>query len=41
MKVLQNAVSGTMESSDIQITIQPVDTTEIQIDLDSSVEKQF
>ncbi|MCF1601410.1 MAG: citrate lyase acyl carrier protein [Tetragenococcus halophilus] len=41
VKVLQNAVSGTMESSDIQITIQPVDTTEIQIDLDSSVEKQF
>ncbi|MDN6640339.1 MAG: citrate lyase acyl carrier protein [Tetragenococcus sp.] len=41
MEILQNAVSGTMESSDIQITIQPVDKDEIQIDLDSSVEKQF
>ncbi|AYW48228.1 citrate lyase acyl carrier protein [Tetragenococcus osmophilus] len=41
MELLQNAVSGTLESSDIQITIQPVDNAEIQIDLDSSVEKQF
>jgi len=41
VEILQNAVSGTMESSDIQITIQPIDASENQIDLDSSVEKQF
>lgn len=41
MEILQNAVSGTTESSDIKVTIQPIDSDEIQIELDSSVEKQF
>ncbi|HLQ39547.1 MAG TPA: citrate lyase acyl carrier protein [Tetragenococcus sp.] len=41
MEILQSAVSGTTESSDIKITLEPIETNEIQIDLDSSVEKQF
>lgn len=41
MKVLKSAVSGTMESSDIMVTISPGDTAGIEIDLNSTVEKQF
>lgn len=40
MKVLKAAVSGTMESSDIMVTIAPNDKG-IVIELDSTVEKQF
>ncbi|OFI46486.1 citrate lyase acyl carrier protein [Floricoccus tropicus] len=41
MEIKHTAVSGTVESSDIMITIAPNDTHEIKIDLESSVEKQF
>lgn len=41
MKVLKTAVTGTMESSDIMVTIAPNEGSGIEIDLDSSVEKQF
>ena len=41
MKVLKTAVTGTMESSDIMVTIAPNDGAGIEIELDSSVEKQF
>lgn len=41
MKVLKAAVTGTMESSDIMVTIAPNEGAGIAIELDSSVEKQF
>lgn len=41
MEIKQTAVAGTVESSDIMITLVPNDAHEIEIDLDSSVEKQF
>ena len=41
MKVLKTAVTGTMESSDIMVTIAPNEGAGIAIELDSSVEKQF
>jgi citrate lyase subunit gamma (acyl carrier protein) len=41
MKITQIAVAGTVESSDILITIEPIESEEIQISLESSVEKQF
>lgn len=41
MKVLKTAVTGTMESSDIMVTIAPNEGAGIEIELDSSVEKQF
>ena len=41
MKVLKTAVTGTMESSDIMVTIAPTEGAGIEIELDSSVEKQF
>ncbi len=41
MEITQNAVAGTIESSDIMITVNPNATQEISISLDSSVEKQF
>jgi citrate lyase subunit gamma (acyl carrier protein) len=41
VKIIKTAVAGTMESSDIMLTIQPIDSQEIHIDLESSVEKQF
>lgn len=37
----QNASAGTTESSDILITLTQNEVNEIQIELDSSVEKQF
>ena len=40
MKIVKNAAAGTMESSDILITVEPSDEG-ISIDLTSSVEKQF
>lgn len=41
MEIKQTAVAGTVESSDIMITLVPNDAHKIEIDLDSSVEKQF
>ncbi|WP_086313651.1 citrate lyase acyl carrier protein [Enterococcus sp. 7F3_DIV0205] len=41
MEIKQNASAGTTESSDILITLAQNDAKGIQIDLDSSVEKQF
>lgn len=40
MKIVKNAAAGTMESSDILITVEPSDEG-ISIDLTSSVEEQF
>lgn len=40
MKIVKNAAAGTMESSDILITVEPSDEG-ISIDLTSSIEKQF
>ncbi|MCI8802315.1 MAG: citrate lyase acyl carrier protein [Oscillibacter sp.] len=41
MKVLKAAVSGTMESSDIMVTVAPNEGGGLAIDLNSTVEKQF
>lgn len=41
MRVKKAAVSGTMESSDIMVTISPNEEGGIVIDLNSTVEKQF
>ncbi|MGM0217857.1 citrate lyase acyl carrier protein [Enterococcus sp. AZ126] len=41
MEMKQNASAGTTESSDILITLTQNEVNEIQIELDSSVEKQF
>lgn len=40
MKVVKTAVAGTVESSDVLVTIAP-QADGIQIELDSTVEKQF
>ncbi|KHD46287.1 citrate lyase acyl carrier protein [Streptococcus hongkongensis] len=40
MDIKQTAVAGSLESSDIMVTVSPA-TSGIQIDLESSVEKQF
>ncbi len=41
MKVSKTSVAGTMESSDIMITLEPNAAGQIEIDLNSTVEKQF
>lgn len=41
MKITKTAVAGTLESSDIMITVSPNTEEEISINLSSSVEKQF
>jgi citrate lyase subunit gamma (acyl carrier protein) len=41
MKLLNNSIAGTLESSDIQIIIEPKNETGIEVELNSSVEKQF
>ena len=41
MKIIQNSMAGTVESSDIQIRIEPNEEATIEIELKSSVEKQF
>ncbi|GAA0179635.1 citrate lyase acyl carrier protein [Clostridium sediminicola] len=41
MEIIQNGMSGTMESSDINILIQPNLQKGIIINLKSAVEKQF
>ncbi len=40
MRIVKSAVAGTMESSDILVTVEPSEE-EISIDLTSSVEEQF
>lgn len=40
MDIKQTAVAGSLESSDIMVAVSPA-TNGIQIDLESSVEKQF
>jgi citrate lyase subunit gamma (acyl carrier protein) len=40
MQITQTAVAGTMESSDIMITLEPL-SNGIEIELQSMVEKQF
>lgn len=41
MEILEKAISGTTESSDILITVEPNESNEISIDLKSDVEKQY
>ncbi len=41
MEIKKTAVAGTMESSDIMITIAPNEGNGIHIDLNSTVGKQF
>ncbi len=41
MKILKPAVCGTLESSDIQVTIRPNDGNGIEIDLESVVKTIF
>lgn len=41
MEIKKSAVAGTVESSDIMITVEPNEQQAITIDLDSSVEKQY
>jgi citrate lyase subunit gamma (acyl carrier protein) len=40
MKIIRTGIAGTLESSDIMITVEPGDGG-IEIDLQSQVEKQF
>ncbi|MEG1870835.1 MAG: hypothetical protein RR192_02425 [Peptostreptococcaceae bacterium] len=39
MKAIKNSVAGTLESSDIQIIIEPMENEGIEIELKSTVEK--
>ncbi len=41
MKIIRSAVAGTLESGDVMIRIAPLDTQEIDLQINSSVEKQF
>lgn len=41
MEILHTSVAGTVESSDIMITLSPPETAGIAIDLKSTVIKQF
>lgn len=41
LKIIKNSIAGTLESSDIQIMIVPKEEDGIEIELRSSVEKQF
>ena len=41
MKIKNAALAGTMESSDIMITLEPSKEKGLVIELDSTVEKQF
>ncbi|BDR55909.1 citrate lyase acyl carrier protein [Xylocopilactobacillus apis] len=41
MEIKKIAMAGTLESSDIQITLSPAENGGIQIDLDSAVASQF
>jgi citrate lyase subunit gamma (acyl carrier protein) len=41
MKLIKNSIAGTLESSDIQIIVEPTEEGCVEIELNSSVEKQF
>lgn len=41
MKITKTSIAGTLESSDVQITLMPNDKDNIEIDLESEVIKQF
>ena len=41
MKINQAAVAGTLESGDVMIRIAPLDSQDIDLQVNSSVEKQF
>jgi citrate lyase subunit gamma (acyl carrier protein) len=41
MKIIQPAVAGTLESGDVMIRIAPLASQEIDLQINSSVEKQF
>ncbi|HKM95626.1 MAG TPA: citrate lyase acyl carrier protein [Buttiauxella sp.] len=41
MKITHPAVAGTLESGDVMIRIAPANTQEIDLQISSSVEKQF
>lgn len=41
MEIIKTAVAGTLESSDIMITVSPNPEKTVIINLDSSVEKQY
>lgn len=41
MELKKTVVAGSMESSDIMVTLSPSDEKGIQIELESSVDKQF
>lgn len=41
MKIIREAVAGTLESSDVMVRIAPIDGKTIDLQLNSSVEKQF
>lgn len=41
MNIKNSAVAGTLESSDISISVSPSDRSEIELTLKSSVEKQY
>jgi len=39
MKLLKTAIAGTLESSDVMVTVEPAE--ELSVDLESNVAKQF
>lgn len=39
MKLLKAAIAGTLESSDVMVTVEPAE--ELSVDLESNVAKQF
>lgn len=41
MKIIKEAVAGTLESSDVMVRIAPIDGNTIDLQLNSSVAKQF
>ncbi|WP_312645393.1 citrate lyase acyl carrier protein [Hydrogenoanaerobacterium sp.] len=41
MRIKNVALAGTMESSDIMVTLEPNETDGLVVELDSTVEKQF
>lgn len=41
MNITRTASAGTVESSDIMVTVEPNENNGVQIELQSSVEKQF
>ncbi|MCS2150566.1 citrate lyase acyl carrier protein [Scandinavium manionii] len=41
MKITQSAVAGTLESGDVMIRIAPLESQDIDLQIHSSVEKQF